>query len=237
MMATFLLMIGPARRGLRGADRRGAGHRVLGTRRPTEPVTDPAAGVDGELRPTPSSPIPAPRTPVLRDINLTARPGQTTAIIGSTGAGKSTLISLIPRLFDATGGAVAVDGVDVRDMRSRPAVEPDRAGAAEAVPVLRHGGQQPALRQPGRHRRGALARAAGRPGRGLRPGHARPAGGRRSPRAAPTSPAASGSGSPSPARWSSSRRSTSSTTRSPRSTWPPTPGCGRRSSARPPTGA
>ena len=53
---------------------------------------------------------------MLRDINLVARPGQTTAIIGSTGAGKSTLISLIPRLFDATGGAVRVDGVDVRDI-------------------------------------------------------------------------------------------------------------------------
>jgi ATP-binding cassette subfamily B protein len=52
---------------------------------------------------------------VLKNITLTARPGQTTAIIGSTGAGKSTLVSLIPRLFDATGGAVLVDGVDVRD--------------------------------------------------------------------------------------------------------------------------
>ena len=53
---------------------------------------------------------------MLRNITLTARPGQTTAIIGSTGAGKSTLISLIPRLFDATGGTVRVDGVDVRDI-------------------------------------------------------------------------------------------------------------------------
>jgi ATP-binding cassette subfamily B protein len=45
-----------------------------------------------------------------------AQPGQTTAIIGSTGAGKTTLISLVPRLFDATSGAVLVDGVDVRDL-------------------------------------------------------------------------------------------------------------------------
>jgi ATP-binding cassette subfamily B multidrug efflux pump len=52
--------------------------------------------------------------PVLRDISFTARPGQTTAIIGSTGAGKTTLIELIPRLFDATGGSVMVDGVDAR---------------------------------------------------------------------------------------------------------------------------
>jgi ABC-type multidrug transport system fused ATPase/permease subunit len=58
---------------------------------------------------------PGAESPVLRDINFTAAPGQTTAIIGSTGAGKSTLISLIPRLFDATGGSVKVDGVEVRE--------------------------------------------------------------------------------------------------------------------------
>jgi ATP-binding cassette, subfamily B, multidrug efflux pump len=53
--------------------------------------------------------------PVLRDISFMAHPGQTTAIIGSTGAGKTTLIELIPRLFDATGGTVLIDGVDARD--------------------------------------------------------------------------------------------------------------------------
>jgi ATP-binding cassette subfamily B protein len=53
---------------------------------------------------------------VLHDINLILRPGQTTAIVGSTGAGKTTLINLIPRLYDVTGGAVLVDGVDVRAM-------------------------------------------------------------------------------------------------------------------------
>jgi ATP-binding cassette subfamily B protein len=52
---------------------------------------------------------------VLKKISFTAEPGQTTAIIGSTGAGKSTLVSLISRLFDATGGSVKVDGVEVRD--------------------------------------------------------------------------------------------------------------------------
>jgi ATP-binding cassette, subfamily B, multidrug efflux pump len=59
---------------------------------------------------------PGAEAPVLTDINLTARPGQTTAIIGSTGSGKTTLLGLIPRLFDATAGAVMVDGVDVRDL-------------------------------------------------------------------------------------------------------------------------
>jgi ATP-binding cassette, subfamily B, multidrug efflux pump len=58
---------------------------------------------------------PGAAAPVLRDITLTAAPGQTTAIIGSTGAGKTTLISMVPRLFDATSGAVRVDGVDVRE--------------------------------------------------------------------------------------------------------------------------
>jgi ATP-binding cassette subfamily B protein len=52
---------------------------------------------------------------VLHDISFTMEPGTTTAIIGSTGAGKTTLIGLIPRLFDVTAGSVTVDGVDVRD--------------------------------------------------------------------------------------------------------------------------
>jgi ATP-binding cassette, subfamily B, multidrug efflux pump len=58
---------------------------------------------------------PGADRPVLQDISLTARPGATTAIVGSTGSGKSTLISLVCRLYDVTGGSVKVDGVDVRD--------------------------------------------------------------------------------------------------------------------------
>lgn len=53
--------------------------------------------------------------PVLQDISLTARPGTTTAIVGSTGSGKSTLVSLICRLYDATAGKVVIDSIDVRD--------------------------------------------------------------------------------------------------------------------------
>ena len=55
-------------------------------------------------------------SPVLSGIDFSAEPGQTTAIVGSTGSGKSTLINLIPRLYDATAGEVCIDGVDVRDM-------------------------------------------------------------------------------------------------------------------------
>jgi ATP-binding cassette subfamily B multidrug efflux pump len=59
---------------------------------------------------------PGADEPVLQGISLRVGPGETAAIIGSTGAGKSTLVNLIPRLFDVTDGAVIVDGVDVRDL-------------------------------------------------------------------------------------------------------------------------
>jgi ATP-binding cassette, subfamily B, multidrug efflux pump len=113
MMATFLLLIAP--RAMVSAERI---TEVLDTESSVVLPTDPVTGlplmstvefVDTEFT------YPGAEAPVLRNINLTARPGQTTAIIGSTGAGKSTLVSLIPRLFDATGGTVLVDGVDVRD--------------------------------------------------------------------------------------------------------------------------
>jgi ATP-binding cassette, subfamily B, multidrug efflux pump len=113
MMATFLLIIAP--RAAVCAERI---QEVLNTESsvlpPARPVTElPATGVvafqDTEFT------YPGAESPVLRKISFTAEPGETTAIIGSTGAGKSTLISLIPRLFDATGGSVMVDGVEVRD--------------------------------------------------------------------------------------------------------------------------
>jgi ATP-binding cassette subfamily B multidrug efflux pump len=113
MMATFLLIIAP--RAAVCAERI---QEVLNTESsvlpPARPVTElPATGVvafqDTEFT------YPGAESPVLRKISFTAEPGETTAIIGSTGAGKTTLISLIPRLFDATGGSVKVDGVEVRD--------------------------------------------------------------------------------------------------------------------------
>jgi ATP-binding cassette subfamily B protein len=82
---------------------------------PAAPAADvPARGrvefEDVEFR------YPGAEDPVLSGISFTAGPGEVTAIVGSTGSGKTTLISLIPRFYDVTGGRVLVDGVDVRDM-------------------------------------------------------------------------------------------------------------------------
>ena len=52
----------------------------------------------------------------LEHISFTAKPGETTAIIGSTGCGKSTLIHLIPRFYDVTGGSITIDGIDIREL-------------------------------------------------------------------------------------------------------------------------
>lgn len=60
--------------------------------------------------------FPGAEAPVLQGVDLVARPGETTAVIGSTGSGKTTLVGLIPRLFDATEGQVLVDGEDVRTL-------------------------------------------------------------------------------------------------------------------------
>jgi ATP-binding cassette subfamily B protein len=54
--------------------------------------------------------------PVLKDVSLTAQPGQTIAIVGPTGAGKTTIINLLPRFYDVTAGSVRIDGIDVRDV-------------------------------------------------------------------------------------------------------------------------
>src|SRR5688572_23852292 len=54
--------------------------------------------------------------PVLKDVSFTAQPGQTFAIVGPTGAGKTTIINLIPRFYDVTSGSIKIDGIDVRDV-------------------------------------------------------------------------------------------------------------------------
>jgi ATP-binding cassette subfamily B multidrug efflux pump len=114
MMGTFVAVLAP--RAAVCADRI---QEVLETQSsvvaPDSPVTDLRLRGDLELRDV-TFKYPTAEAPVLCGVTLRARPGETTAIIGSTGSGKTTLLSLVPRLFDVTGGAVLVDGADVREL-------------------------------------------------------------------------------------------------------------------------
>ncbi|MEU4979454.1 ABC transporter ATP-binding protein [Streptomyces sp. NPDC021969] len=112
MMATFMFMMVP--RAEVCAERI---QEVLETESsvvpPVAPVTELRRHGHLEIRDA-GFRYPGAEEPVLRNIALVAKPGETTAVIGSTGSGKSTLLGLVPRLFDATEGEVLVDGVDVR---------------------------------------------------------------------------------------------------------------------------
>jgi ATP-binding cassette subfamily B protein len=115
MMAVFLFVIIP-----RGIVSSGRIQEVLRTEPsiddpddplPAPPPTGALAFRDVEFR------YPGAQDPVLRDISLTIDPGRTTAIVGSTGSGKSTLVNLIPRFYDVTAGSLTIDGADVRALR------------------------------------------------------------------------------------------------------------------------
>ncbi|MGW1468610.1 ABC transporter ATP-binding protein [Streptomyces sp. NPDC002308] len=114
MMATFMFMMVP--RAEVCAERI---DEVLETESsvvpPVAPVTELRRHGHLELRGAEFR-YPGAEEPVLRTVDLVARPGETTAIIGSTGSGKSTLLGLVPRLFDVTEGEVLVDGTDVRTL-------------------------------------------------------------------------------------------------------------------------
>jgi ATP-binding cassette subfamily B protein len=126
MMSTMIFMMIP--RAAVAAERIGE---VLET---TSSVVDPESPVelwraaDDDAGPGPRGRVtfedvefgyPGAEAPVLHELTFAAEPGQITAIIGSTGSGKSTLLNLVPRLFDATGGTVRIDGIDVRDVTQR----------------------------------------------------------------------------------------------------------------------
>jgi len=113
MMATFMAMMIP-----RATVSAGRITEVLETESsvhpPTDPVVIPPGPVAVELRGVTFA-YPGAESPVLREVSLRAEPGTTTAIIGSTGAGKTTLVGLVARLHDTTSGQVLVGGVDVRE--------------------------------------------------------------------------------------------------------------------------
>ncbi|MER5323233.1 ABC transporter ATP-binding protein [Streptosporangium roseum] len=132
MMATFISMMIP--RAAVCAERI---IEVLDTESSVTPPRDPVRQVHGraelELRDVEFR-YPGAAAPVLSGISFRVTAGQTTAVIGSTGAGKTTLVSLVPRLFDATSGTVSVDGVDVRDLE--PQMLWTRIGLVPQKPYL-----------------------------------------------------------------------------------------------------
>ncbi|KTS03629.1 ABC transporter ATP-binding protein [Microbacterium testaceum] len=113
LMASFMTVMIP--RAAVSAERIGEvldSHSTL--ERPTNPITafpEPGAVEFDDV----AFAYPGAESPVVSGVSFAARPGETVAIVGSTGAGKTTLVSLIPRLFDVTAGAVRVGGVDVRE--------------------------------------------------------------------------------------------------------------------------
>jgi ATP-binding cassette subfamily B protein len=115
MMAVFMFVLVP-----RGVVSSGRIQEVLRTKPaiedPDEPLAAPAPVGAVEFKGVEFR-YPGAQDPVLRDISLSIEPGQTTAIVGSTGSGKSTLINLIPRFYDVTAGVLTIDGADVRAVR------------------------------------------------------------------------------------------------------------------------
>ena len=111
----------------------------------TEPsVADPADGremarIVGHVQLTDVEFAYKVNEPVLRGINLTIEPGQTLALVGPTGAGKSSIANLIARFYDVTEGSLTIDGVDVP--RSHPSIATPANGTCAPRPIsfLRHG--------------------------------------------------------------------------------------------------
>ncbi|MGV9840886.1 ABC transporter ATP-binding protein [Streptomyces fungicidicus] len=132
MMATFMFMMVP--RAEVCAERI---QEVLGTSSsvvpPAAPVTELRRHGHLEVRGA-GFRYPGAEEPVLKGVDLVARPGEVTAVIGSTGSGKSTLLGLVPRLFDATDGEVLVDGVPVAEVE--PALLARTVGLVPQKPYL-----------------------------------------------------------------------------------------------------
>ena len=95
-----------------------------------------------------------PEQPLIEDLSLVAEPGQTVAIVGPTGAGKTTLVNLIMRFYELDGGRITLDGVDITALRPRGPAVAGRHGAAGHLAVRRHDPRQHRVRQAGRDRGG-----------------------------------------------------------------------------------
>ncbi|GAC1363252.1 MAG: hypothetical protein NVSMB4_19760 [Acidimicrobiales bacterium] len=132
VMATFVLSMVP-----RAAVSAQRIQEVLDTESSVVPPSEPVRSMlaHGELQlDRVGFHYPGAERPVLTDISFTTRAGETTAIIGSTGSGKTTLVNLVPRLFDATAGTVRVGGVDVRQLD--PAILWQSIGLVPQKPYL-----------------------------------------------------------------------------------------------------
>ena len=103
-----------------------------------------------------------PPAPALRDVDLVVEAGTTVALVGGTGAGKTTLVQLLPRLYDVTAGAVRIDGADVRDVDLAVAARRDRRRRRRPVPVQRHRAREHRLRARRRRRARRSSAAAER---------------------------------------------------------------------------
>lgn len=129
MMGTFMAMMIP--RAAVCAERIGEVLKAAPSIHEPEQPTAPAEAVGAVEFRNVSFAYPGAEAPVLSNVSFTARPGQTTAIVGSTGSGKSTLVSMLPRLFDAGSGEVLLDGVPVtelarQEITRRVAIVPQR---------------------------------------------------------------------------------------------------------------
>ena len=100
--------------------------------------------------------------PLIEDLSLVAEPGQTVAIVGPTGAGKTTLVNLMMRFYDLDGGRITLDGVDISTVDARRAARRDRHGAAGHVAVRRDDPREHRVRPAERVRRRGGRRGDGR---------------------------------------------------------------------------
>ena len=114
-----------------------------------------------------------PERPLIEDLTLDVKPGQTIAIVGPTGAGKTTLVNLLMRFYEIDGGRITVDGVDIRDLTPRRPAPHVRHGPAGHLAVQRHHPRQHRLRPRRRDRGGDRRGGRGRPRRPLHPDPAR----------------------------------------------------------------